>query len=48
MALPDVTKQFVEAGGDMAPQSPEATNQHVANDIAKWRRVVKDRKIDVK
>jgi tripartite-type tricarboxylate transporter receptor subunit TctC len=47
MATPDVTKQFTEAGGDMFPQSPEATTRHIAEEIAKWRRVVKERKIEV-
>lgn len=48
MATAEVTKAFTEAGGDMAPQSPEATTRHIAEEIAKWRRVVKERKIDVK
>lgn len=48
MATPEVTKAFTEAGGDMAPQSPQATTRHIAEEIAKWRRVVKERKIDVK
>lgn len=48
MATPEVTRQFTEAGGDLYPQTPEATTRHIAEEIGKWRRVVKERKIDVK
>ena len=48
MAGQDVIKQFTEAGGDMRPGSPEEMTRHVAEEIAKWRRVVKERKIEVK
>ena len=48
MAGNDVIKQFTEAGGDMQPGSPEEMTRHVTAEIAKWRRVVKDRRIDVK
>ena len=47
MATADVTKQFTEAGGELFPQSPEATTRHIAEEIARWRRVVKERKIEV-
>ncbi len=48
MAGNDVIKQFTEAGGDMRPGSPEEMTRHVTEEIAKWRRVVKERKIEVK
>jgi tripartite-type tricarboxylate transporter receptor subunit TctC len=48
MAGPEVIKQFTEAGGDMKPGSPEEMTRHVTEEIAKWRRVVKERKIEVK
>jgi tripartite-type tricarboxylate transporter receptor subunit TctC len=48
MAGNDVIKQFTEAGGDMKPGSPEEMTRHVSEEIAKWRRVVKERKIEVK
>jgi tripartite-type tricarboxylate transporter receptor subunit TctC len=48
MATPEVTKAFTEAGGDMYPQSPEASTRHITEEIAKWRRVVKERRIEVK
>ena len=44
----DVIKQFTEAGGDMRPGSPEEMTRHVSEEIAKWRRVVKERRIEVK
>ena len=44
----DVIKQFTEAGGDMRPGSPEDMTRHVAEEIAKWQRVVKERRIEVK
>ncbi len=44
----DVIKQFTEAGGDMRPGSPEDMTRHVTEEIAKWRRVVKERRIEVK
>lgn len=47
MAGNDVIKLFTDAGGDMKPGSPEEMTRHVAAEIAKWRRVVKERKIDV-
>lgn len=47
MAGGDVIKQFTEAGGDLRPGSPEEMTRHVTEEIAKWRRVVKERKIEV-
>ena len=44
----DVIKQFTEAGGDMRPSTPEEMTRHVSEEIAKWRRVVKERRIEVK
>lgn len=48
MATADVVRQFTEAGGDLRPGSPEQMTRHVADEIAKWRRVVKERRIEVK
>ncbi len=48
MAANDVIKQFTDAGGDMRPGSPEDMTRHVAEEIDKWRRVIKARKIEVK
>ena len=43
-----MTNHWAEAGGDMRPGSPEEMTRHVTEEIAKWRRVVKERKIAVK
>jgi len=48
MAGADVIKQFTDAGGDMRPGSPEEMLRYVTEEIAKWRRVVKARRIEVK
>lgn len=48
MALSDVTRLFTEAGGDLRPGTPEDMTRHVAGEIAKWRRVVKERRIEVR
>lgn len=48
MASNEVIRQFTEAGGDMRPGSPEEMTRHVAEEIAKWRRVVKERKMEVR
>ena len=48
MAGNDVIKQFTEAGGELRPGSPDEMTRHVTEEIAKWRRVVKERHIDVK
>ena len=47
MAGNDVIKQFTDAGGDMRPGSPEEMTRYVTAEITKWRRVVKERKIEV-
>ncbi len=44
----DVIKLFTDAGGDMKPGTPEDMTRHVSGEIAKWRRVVQERGIDVK
>ena len=43
----DVIKQFTEAGGDLRPGTPEETTRYIADEVAKWRRVVKERRIEV-
>ena len=48
LATNDVIKQFTDAGGDMKPGSPEDMTRHVTEEIDKWRRVIKARKIEVK
>jgi len=47
IALPDVGKQFADVGGDTRPGTPEEMTRHVAGEIAKWKRVMAERKIEV-
>ena len=47
LELPDLRKRFVDQGGEVRPASPEDTSRHVAAEIAKWKRIVETRKIDV-
>jgi tripartite-type tricarboxylate transporter receptor subunit TctC len=48
VVLPDVSRQFSEAGGNIRPSSPQEMTRHVTEEIAKWRRLMKERGIDVK
>jgi tripartite-type tricarboxylate transporter receptor subunit TctC len=45
--LPDIRRQFTELGGDVKASTPEAMMQHVTDEIAKWKRVVEARKIEI-
>ena len=45
--LPDLRRQLTDLGGDVRPGTPEAMMQHVADEIAKWKRVVTARKIEI-
>ena len=47
LALPEVRKRFVEQGGEMRPGTPEETARHVRDEIAKWKRIVEQRKIEL-
>ena len=47
LALPEIHKRLVETGGDVRPGSPDEMGRHVASDIAKWRRVVAEKKIEL-
>ena len=44
---PDIRKRFVEQGGEVRPGSPQETARHVAEEIAKWKRIVEARKIEI-
>ncbi|HKA40190.1 MAG TPA: tripartite tricarboxylate transporter substrate binding protein [Burkholderiales bacterium] len=46
--LPDVRGRFAEWGGQAMPGSPEDMRRHVETEIAKWKRVVEARKIEIK
>jgi tripartite-type tricarboxylate transporter receptor subunit TctC len=45
--LADLRKQLTELGGDVKASTPEAMMQHVTEEIAKWKRVVEARKIEI-
>ena len=45
--LPEIRKQFTELGGDLKGGTPEAMVQHYTDEIAKWKRVVEARKIEI-
>ena len=47
LALPDVSKRLTDMGGTVAPTSPDEARRHVEGEIAKWRKIVAERKIEV-
>ena len=47
MDLPDIRREFTERGGDVHPSTPEEMTQHFVDEIAKWKRVVEARKIEI-
>jgi len=47
LALPDIGQRFAEWGGTPGPSSPEEMRRHVEGEIAKWKRVVEARKIEL-
>src|SRR6266852_3039850 len=47
LALPDIGRRFAEWGGTPSPSSPEEMRRHVQGEIAKWKRVVEARKIEL-
>jgi tripartite-type tricarboxylate transporter receptor subunit TctC len=47
LELPEIRKQFTELGGDARGSTPEAMVKHYTDEIAKWKRVVEARKIEI-
>jgi len=47
LALPDIRARFAEWGGTPAASSPEEMRRHVESEIAKWKRIVEARKIEL-
>ena len=45
--LPDIGQRFAEWGGTPDPSSPEEMRRRVESEIAKWKRVVELRKIEL-
>jgi len=47
LALPEVSKRLTDMGGTVAPTSPDEARRHVEGEIAKWKKIVAERKIEV-
>ena len=47
VALPDISQRFAEWGGTPAASSPEEMRGHVEGEIAKWKRIVEEKKIEL-
>ena len=45
--LPEIRRQLTELGGDVKASTPEAMMRHVEDEIAKWKRVVEARRIEI-
>ena len=48
LADPETKKHVTALGGDIHPGTPEEMRQRVEGEITKWRRIVAERKIDVR
>ena len=44
---PDIRKRFTELGGSVTPSSPEEMGRHVEGEVAKWKRIVEVKKIEM-
>jgi len=47
LALPDIHKRLTDSGGEVRSGSPEQLGRHIGDEIAKWRRVVAEKKIEI-
>jgi tripartite-type tricarboxylate transporter receptor subunit TctC len=47
LALPDIGQRFSEWGGTPSASSPEDMRRHVTAEIAKWKKVVETRKLEL-
>src|SRR6266498_352088 len=47
LALPDIGRRFTEWGGTPSPSSPDEMRRRVEGEIAKWKRLVEARKIEL-
>ncbi len=47
LADPALQKRLVEMGGNVRPNSPDEMRRHIEADIAKWRRIIETRKIQI-
>ena len=44
---PDIRKRFIDLGGEARPSSPEEMGRHLEGEIAKWKRIVAEKKIEI-
>jgi tripartite-type tricarboxylate transporter receptor subunit TctC len=44
---PDIGRRFADLGGTVKFTTPDEANRHVAGEIAKWKRIVAARKIEI-
>ena len=44
---PDIGRRFADLGGTVKFTTPDEANRHVASEIAKWKRIVAARKIEI-
>ncbi len=47
LEMPDIRKRLEDSGGEVRPGSPEDLGRHVGGEIAKWKKVVAEKKIEV-
>ena len=47
LAQPDIQKRLTDMGGQVTPTSSEQMRRHVEDEIAKWKKIVAERKIEV-
>jgi len=47
LELPEIKTRFAELGGQPLAGSPDEMRRHVEGEIAKWKRVVEARKIEI-
>jgi tripartite-type tricarboxylate transporter receptor subunit TctC len=47
LGSPDVAKRLIDTGGEVRPSNPDELGHHVEGEIAKWKRVVAEKKIEV-
>jgi tripartite-type tricarboxylate transporter receptor subunit TctC len=47
LALPDIQKRLTDMGGQVTPTSSDEMRRHVEGEIAKWKKIVAERKIEV-
>lgn len=47
LELPDIRKRLTDLGGEVRPTTSEEMRRHVEAEIAKWKKIVAERKIEV-